>query len=279
MSGVVTHGVLCMIVFFGLGGLGVAVTVPPTPNAEPFQYEQALAESRAAIGRALGTYTFRDRQNRIVPLTAFRGKPLIISMIYTSCYQICSMTTRYLAEMVRVARGGLGSDAFNVVTIGFDTRFDTPVAMAAFARQQRVADEPNWRFLSTDADTIQRLAKDLGFSFYRSPKGFEHVVQSTVVDGNGVIYRQVYGEAFDPPLLGEPLKELVLGRPRAEDSFVDDLVRRVRFFCTVYDPSREGYRFDYSLFVGMFIGGLIILATAWFIGRELWSQRKPRGAA
>ena len=59
-------------------------------------------------------------------------------------------------------------------------------------------------------------------------------------------------------MLVDPLIELVLGRKAPEQPLLANLINRVKLFCTTYDPARDGYYFDYSLFVGMFIGASII---------------------
>lgn len=245
---------------------------PPARGEEGFDYEKALRDSLAAVGRTMGDHPFRDVNGQAVSLAQYRGKPLVISLVYTSCFNICSMTTRNLHQVADSAWEVLGRDAFQVVTIGFDTRNDTPAAMAAFARQQEVAGLPRWSLLSGEQTTVDALARELGFLYFPTSKGFDHLVQATVVDGEGKVYRQVYGEVFDPPQLIEPLKDLALGRPQPDHTTLDDIVRRVRFFCTVYDPTRGIYRFDYSLFVGLFIGGTIILLGLWMVLRE-WRRR------
>ena len=111
--------------------------------------------------------------------------------------------------------------------------------------------------------------------FFTSPNGFDHVVQATVIDADGVIYRQVYGEVFDTPLLVEPLKELLLGRPQPNQSLLSDLINKVRFFCTNYDPASDSYHFDYSLFIGMIIGAVIIILVAAFLVREYRHGKRP----
>lgn len=229
---------------------------PPAVARDPFDTRDALSYSQGAIGGTVANYVFQDQNGRTVRLADFLGKPLVVSLVYTSCYQICSMTTRNLAKVVKIAQEGLGTDGFNVLTIGFDTRFDNPAAMRSFAKQQGV-DLPNWHFLSTDSATIIALSKDLGFIFRPSPRGFDHLVQATVIDADGKVYRQVYGELFETQQLVEPLKQLVFG-VRSEHSAVDNLVNRVRLFCTTYDPATDSYRFDYSLFIGIFIGSMII---------------------
>jgi protein SCO1/2 len=231
----------------------------------------SLAISQSVVGSRLGEYHFYDARGRSVKMSDYIGKPLVISLVYTSCYQVCSMTTRNLARAVKKARDALGKDGFHVLTIGFDTPVDTADAMAHFARQQGV-DENGWDFLSTDAQTMSRLIKDTGFSYFATPKGFDHMIQATVVDSEGVVRVQVYGEMINTPQMVEPLMQLVFGKA-PKDTPVDGLIKRVRLFCTVYDPASDSYRFDYSLFIGMFIGGSIILITAFFLVRDLRRNR------
>jgi len=173
---------------------------------------------------------------------------MLISMIFTSCHHVCPTTTKRLADAVRAAKDVLGGDSFNVLTIGFDTVNDTPEAMQSFARQQSVKDE-NWEFLSADFKTIEALTTDLGFVYFRTPRGFDHITQVSVIDRDATIYRQVYGMRFELPWLVEPLKDLVFNRHRPAKNPFASLLGRIRLFCTVYDPARDRYHFDYSLFI------------------------------
>jgi len=64
------------------------------------------------------------------------------------------------------------------------------------------------------------------------------------------------------------LKELILGRPQPNNTVLADLINKVRFFCTNYDPASDSYHFDYSLFIGMIIGALIIILIIIFLVQE-----------
>ena len=233
-----------------------------------FDYDQALALSQAAIGKPVSDVQFTASDGRRVTMADFRGKPLVVSMVYTSCYQICPMTTRFLSEVVDKARSTLGDDSFAIAVIGFDTQVDTPVAMQYFGNKQGV-DDKGWRLLSAGGAEIEQLSADLGFQYFPSSNGFDHLIQATVIDAEGLVYRQVYGQVFDTPLLVDPLIELVLGRSPAEQPLLSGLVNKIKLFCTTYDPVRDGYYFDYSLFIGMLIGGSIIIFTAVVVVREL----------
>ena len=223
-----------------------------------FDYDTAFKISQDVIGQQLGEYSFTNAQGQSLSTKDFRGKPLVLSMVYTSCYKICPMTTRHLSKVVEKARDALGKDNFAVVVVGFDTPVDTPKAMQYFANKQGVHNK-DWHLLSLSEEDAKALAKDTGFIYFPSVNGFDHLIQATIIDAEGQVYRQVYGQVFDTPLLIEPLKELILGQPKPNQTFLSSIADKIKLFCTTYDPVRDGYFFDYSLFIGIFIGASIIL--------------------
>lgn len=205
----------------------------------------AIRASQAAIGRRTSELSLLDASGQPWRLADLRGRPVVVSFIFTNCYDVCSGLTLHLREVVRVARDALGERSFDVVTVGFDSQHDVPARMRAYARDRGIADA-RWHFVSGDPVTVRRLTDELGFTWAPSPRGFDHVTQVTLLDHAGVVAAQIYGEAFQPPELVEPLKRLVL-RQTVERSTVRGLIDRVRLYCTVYDPSAGRYRFDYSM--------------------------------
>jgi protein SCO1/2 len=250
----------------------------PAAHAPGPDYDEAVALelSQAAIGETPGDYTFLDGKGQEITLGALRGRPVVISLIYTSCYHICPTVTSNLAKVVRVARDALGDDSFSVLTIGFDTPNDTPDRMRVFAGQRGI-DITDWHFVSAGAETVRGLSGDVGFSYFSSPKGFDHMIQATVLDGEGKVYRQIYGMAPEPPSLVEPLKEILWGKQVAATP-LGGWINNIKLFCTVYDPTTGMYMFDYSPFIAFGIGVLVLGGIAWVIVRS-WRQSSPSGPA
>jgi len=224
----------------------------------------ALEASKAAVGRRLADYAFRDTTGARVQLSAFVGRPVIINMVYTACTDFCPVTVQSLARAVDGAQRALGADSFSVLTIGFDTRTDHPAQMRAYAKSQGI-DVPNWHFLSADAQTILALTQQLGFAFYRAPQGFDHIAQTTIVGAEGSIFRQVYGADLTVASIVEPLKQLRYGET-ANLASLDNVFERIKLFCTLYDPNEDAYRFDWSILTGIIVGLLSIGGLAAFLG-------------
>jgi protein SCO1/2 len=233
-------------IFFGvlaawLAGSTVAHAQAPGNEAA----SAALRTSQAAIGHRTSDHAFVDQDGRPLRLSQLRERPVVVSLVFTNCYEVCSGLTLHLRDVVRIARETLGARSFAVLTVGFDSANDTPARMRAYARDRGIAD-PDWRFVSADEATIRRFTDEIGFTWAPSPRGFDHVTQVTILDPAGVVVRQVYGEAFEPPELVEPLKQLMMRGDVARGS-VRGLIERVRLYCSVYDPGARRYRVDYSM--------------------------------
>ena len=242
------------------------------PNVNALDQSRSLEISQKAIGRKLGEYRFVETKGAKLDFAELRGKPLVVSLIYTSCTHVCPMITQRLRQAVEEAQRMIGTDRFTVITLGFDTRNDSPMRMAAYARAQGI-DLPNWKILSGDEASVAALARDLGFSYAASGGGYLHVSQTTIVDRDGRVYRQVYGDDFPIQVFMEPLKEAVYGTVGSFKSFTG-LLDRVRFLCTVYDPNQGRYRISYAIAMGLLAGVISLGTTAVVISRAWLNSRR-----
>ena len=233
----------------------------------------AVQASQAALGRTVGEHILLNREGKPVALSSLRGKPALVSFIYTGCFHVCPTTTRSLQESVQGLLTSVGADQFNVVSIGFNQPADSPQALKDFARKYGI-DQSNWDFLSPPAATVAALAQDFGFMYQATPAGFDHVLQVSILDAEGRIVRQVYGENPSPADLGEPLKMLLIGQPVQAPGLLDQLADRVRILCTVYDPRTGSYKVDYTLPLQIAGGATFFVLMVGFFINEWRSSRK-----
>jgi protein SCO1/2 len=255
----------------------LALVIAPAAAAEPAMTRldpaAAMATAERALGRNLGNYTLIDTKGTPLSLQEFRGKPLLISLVYSTCSSACPATTQHLIDVVTEADRVFGLDRFAVLTVGFDARNDTVPRMAQFAAVQGIK-FANWWVASGDAATIEALLNDLGFSYRAVAGGFDHPTQTTIIDRDLKIYRHVYGEDFPVPMLMEPLKDAIYGitTPFSLRGIID----RIKFICTTYDPGARRYRIDFGLVFGTVIAAFSLLAMAGLILREWIRSTKAR---
>jgi protein SCO1/2 len=234
-----------------------------------------IAKGERALGRMIGNYRLVDSTGTPFSLGDYRGKPLVISLVYSNCGSVCPPTTQHVIAAVTEVGRVFGLDRFAVLTVGFDVRNDTVARIAQFASVQGI-DLPNWRVASGDAVNIEPLLNDVGFSYRAIAGGFDHPTQTIIIDRDGKIYRHVYGDDFPLTLFMEAMKDVIYGTTTPFS--LRGIVDRIRFICTAYDPGSHRYRADYSLVFGAVIAALSLLAMGGLILREWIRSDKAKAA-
>lgn len=253
----------------------LALAPPATAQTARMDAQVAFEESQAAIGRQTRDHVLIDHAGAPLALADLRGKPLVISLIFTRCATVCPITTDHLRDAVIEAHRVLGEDRFNVLTFGFDASGDRPERLASFGNTHRVLGVEGWHIASADERTTAAFLDDLGFSYRAAAGSFDHVVQTTILDADGTVHGQIYGEAFPLPVFMEPMMDLVLGT-RTRSLAPVDLWDRVAFLCTTYNPLIGAYRFDYGIFFGVFFGGLSLVIFGVILLRMVLAHRRHR---
>lgn len=220
--------------------------------------DAAFASSQAAVGRRLDDFVFTTAEGESRRLSDYRGKPLVLSLIFTGCTQSCPLTTERLADAAAEASKIFAASRYRIVTLGFDSQNDTPARMRAFAASHGVRAQ-NWEFVSADPGTAYALAEQLGFLYAAQAGGFDHLAQTTIIRADGTVYQHIYGAEFDPPALVEPLKALFLDE-QAVASPIAGLIERIRLLCTNYNAATGHYGFNFGIFFGLLIGALSLIA-------------------
>lgn len=282
--GVAWRAALCVGVLALAGGgawaSGSSAVAARAPGEVPSLDEaQAVRLANEAIGRRVPDFVMRDRHGKPVRLSDYRGKPLLVSFIYTGCFEVCPTQTRSLYESVKGLDTMLGQNQFNVVSIGFNQPFDSPEAMRSFAAQHRIQHH-NWEFLSPAPSQVEALTRAFGFSWVATPAGFDHVLGVTVVDADGRIHSQVFGDIVRADRLGVPLRRLLLyDQPLPAVGKIDTLAERVRILCTVYDEETGEYRYDFKLILTILGGALFFVSVLVYALLEWLRQRRDRRQA
>src|SRR3989304_876047 len=238
-------------------------------SLSPEEEDNALKLSNNAIGKKIGDYSLTDQDSKVFKLKEFAGnKPIVISLIYTSCGHICPAITANLKNAIQEADKDFGTK-FNAITIGFDVENDTPQRMKEYGANF-TADVKNWRFATADRETIERLTNNLGFYYKKIEGGFDHLNFLTIVDSKGKIYEHVYGIDFKPRDVLQPVSEAIYKTAEQKEIKIGGFIDRLKLFCYKYDNATGTYKLDYPFIVKMVLESMTILIIILFIwGRDI----------
>ena len=110
-----------------------------------------------------------DETGRPVPLhDYFGGKPVILSLVYYNCPNLCTMVLNGLLRTLRALSLTVGAD-FDVLVVSINPH-DTPALAAAKKTQYvrgygRAGAANGWHFLTGPSEVIQRLTQAVGFHY------------------------------------------------------------------------------------------------------------------
>ena len=240
---------------------------------------RSVARAGAAEGKPLDKeLVFFDQDGKKFHLKEYLGeKPLVIGYIFTKCPDVCPNITASLGIASDAGRQELG-DSFNVLLVGFDVENDTAENLKRFSKRY-ASGRGGIRFAGSDAPTIKALTERTGFFFKKNDDGwFDHMDMVTIVDKNGVIYRQIYGIRASGDELVRTLRELVTGASPGGRPVT--LIEKIKYFCYKYDKASGRYVFDYALVLGMFLEFIVIAAiviTMWGKNIKAFFKRRSKG--
>lgn len=149
-----------------------------------------------------------DQDGKSMPLSRFRGKPLVLAMMYTNCKDICPLIVSDMqkieASLPEAARGQVGFALFS-----FDPEQDSPSQLKQYASAHAL-DTKRWTLLTSSADSVRMLAAVLGIRYKKDLNGdFAHSSVITVLDSEGELRHQQTGVRKDPAQVAAVLNDLL----------------------------------------------------------------------
>ena len=182
--------------------------------------------------------SFKDEWGKEVRLRdLFRGKPVVLSLVYFECPMLCSMTLNGLVKSFRPLAFQVGRE-FDVLTISFDPNEKPELAAAkkdVYVKEYGRA-APGWHFLIGSIDSIRRLTDAVGYRYQwdNYTKQWAHVSAIMVLTPDGRVSQYLYGIEFSS-------RDLRLSLVQASQNKIGTLVDRVLLFCYHYNPETGKY--------------------------------------
>jgi protein SCO1/2 len=242
------------VVVLGAAVLSTAVFGTAAFGADTAGAEAPSRVSSSELPEALKGVGIEQRLNELLPLDAeftdehgsrvnlgeyFGEKPVILALVYYECPMLCTLELNGLLRALRVVPLELGTD-FDVVTVSFDPGETPDLAMgkkSEYASQYgREGSEQGWHFLTGSAESIERLAGAVGFSYRYDPATdlFTHASAIFVATPEGHLSKYFYGIEYSA-------RDLRLGLVEASAGKIGTAVDELLLFCFHYDPATGKY--------------------------------------
>ncbi len=159
-------------------------------------------------------YNVTDQNGRSLKLADLKGKPWVLSWMYTRCPDpnMCPLVTVKFANLQReVAAAGIAGDV-RLVLISYDPSYDTPERLKRYGEQRGIKFEmqPETLMLRADLNQFRALLSEFQIHFKPSTTGqFSHGYELILVDDQGRFVRDHQGNIWDNAQVTADLQRLV----------------------------------------------------------------------
>lgn len=183
--------------------LALLSLLPWSSQAEEHQHH-GHRDKTAAVASALNEdsiYNLHsqllDENGKVLQLESFKGKPVVISMAYTSCAYTCPLILAQMQQLEK-ALAEKGKKDVRFILVSFDPDKDTPAVLKEYAKKKKLSAQ--WNLLTSKSDKEPReIASLLGIKYKKVEGGdYDHSFIITVLDAEGVPRGRQVGANADP---------------------------------------------------------------------------------
>ena len=150
------------------------------------------------VGETAPAFTLYNQDGRAIAFDHFRGKRVVLNFIFTRC-PVATMCPASTARMMalQAAAEKAGVTDLELVSISFDSAYDTPPVLKAYA-QARGIDTTNFSFLTGPENAIRDLLAQFGVIAEPGESIFKHTLSTLLIGRDGRILHRVDGSAWSP---------------------------------------------------------------------------------
>ena len=136
-----------------------------------------LRLSPAPAGAAPG-FTLTDQDGRVLSLSGFRGRAVVLEFMDSRCTGICPLVSREFIDAYHdLGRAG-GRVVF--VAVNVNQRYDRVADVLAYSRAHELSAIPGWYFFTGSGDALRAVWREYGIAVASSGPGGDLVHTATV---------------------------------------------------------------------------------------------------
>jgi protein SCO1/2 len=160
-------------------------------------------------GDAVPDFTFVNQSGKTIHLSQFRGKPLLLTFIYTRC-PVPDFCLRMSSNFIQVlgqlqATPGLFTKT-QMLSISIDPQFDKPLVMRDYGKRYAGNIDPNfmhWQFVTGSPEEVRKAADFFGLSYNRNDGQIVHTLRTVLIGADGRIVKVYSGNQWKPAEVAE----------------------------------------------------------------------------
>jgi len=159
-----------------------------------------------APGDAVPDFKLRNQDGRVLHLSQFRGKNVLITFIYTRCPlpNFCPLVTHNFAKIEKqLSADPKLKGTTHLLCVSFDPEHDTPERLKAYGEEYSGSDArtafASWDFAVPEKPVLLEMAKFFDVGITNEPdQTITHSLSTTLIGRNGKVIKFYPGNEWTP---------------------------------------------------------------------------------
>ncbi|MBN2242316.1 MAG: SCO family protein [Acidobacteria bacterium] len=153
-------------------------------------------------GDTVPDFELTDQDNRRIHMRQHRGRPLLLTFIYTRCPlpDYCPLMSGNFAAIHHRLQSLPQSEKIpRLLTVSFDTDFDTPAVLREYAaRYMKPVRFDRWGFATGSPEEIRAITGYFGLVYRKESGQIDHSLVTVLIDAEGKLARLYHGNQWRP---------------------------------------------------------------------------------
>ncbi|MGA9673354.1 MAG: SCO family protein [Terracidiphilus sp.] len=159
-------------------------------------YRPQVSYHVPAPGDPVPDFKLKNQDDRPIHLAQFKGKPLLVTFIYTRCPlpDFCPRVTRNFAAVDKQIAANPALHGAHLLCVSFDPEHDTPASLRAYGATYIGSDAKtafdHWDFAVPEKPVLVQMAQwfDVGMS-NAADGSITHTLSTTLIGANGKVVK------------------------------------------------------------------------------------------
>jgi protein SCO1 len=184
-------------------GLMKGMTMPFTVSkANNWVFRAIAPGDRIRATLVLGDHA--ELQDQKIHLHQFRGKPLLLTFIYTRCPfpDYClRMSHNFLEIMQQLQKSPQALNEYQLLSISIDPQEDTPAVLRSYGKGYVGRLDPrfqHWQFATGSPEEIRKTADFFGLAYNQKDGQIVHSLSTALIGKDGKVIKVYSGNDWKP---------------------------------------------------------------------------------
>jgi len=163
---------------------------------------------RVLTGESVPDFELLDQDGKIIHLSDYRGKAVVLTFIYTRCPlpNFCPLMSKNFADLERRLNKEF-SGRYQLLSVTMDPAFDRPEVLKQYAAFYG-ADTRNWSFATGDSAQIQFVAELAGLTYSWENGVISHDLRTLLIGPGGRLAQVWKSNVWTPYEIHRSVAEL-----------------------------------------------------------------------